>query len=251
MSRPYRRHGGQLADEQAGDHGAHRDTRTAAQRRTRRAVRDRVRERRLVDLLRARAGGVLRARADAGDLHAGGRPVRADRQDVRRRRIDVSGGRRLLVVRPPRVQRVRLVLRRLGAQPRLHPHDRDLGVLRAALPRRVLAGADAQPRGHHRRPDRDRRARLAEHPRDRRVGEAQLHARDPRSGHAGADHPARGVLGAEPVAAGQSGAPRFGSELEPHRVRAVAGDARLHRDRDRLEHGRGGDATRAATCPRP
>ena len=32
---------------------------------------------------------------------------------------------------------VRLVLRRLGAEPRLHPHDRDLGVLRAALPERA------------------------------------------------------------------------------------------------------------------
>ena len=51
--------------------------------------------------------------------------------------VDVPGGRRLLVVRAPRVQRRGLVLRRLGAEPRLHPHDRDLGVLRAALPERA------------------------------------------------------------------------------------------------------------------
>ena len=62
-----------------------------------------------------------------------------------------------------------VVLRRLGAEPRLHPHDRDLGVLRAALPERVpRAGrAQAQPRRHLRRADRRRAARGAEHPRAR------------------------------------------------------------------------------------
>ena len=60
--------------------------------------------------------------------------------------VDVPRGRRLLELRPPRVQRARVVHRRVGAEPRLHPHDRDLGVLRASLPGRVLAGADAPAR---------------------------------------------------------------------------------------------------------
>ena len=67
------------------------------------------------------------------------------------------GGGRLLVVRASRVQRAVVVLRGLGADAQLHDHDRDLRVLRAALPRRaVLAGAPARPR---RRRLRDRRGR--------------------------------------------------------------------------------------------
>jgi APA family basic amino acid/polyamine antiporter len=84
----------------------------------------------------------------------------------------------------------------------------------------------------------------AEHPRARRVGEAQLFL-------AVADlctqvcswrrHRAR----AEPVAAGQPGPPRHGrAELDATDLRAVGRDGRLHGDRDGLEHGRGGQGPR-------
>ena len=49
------------------------------------------------------------------------------------------------------VQRVLVVLRRLGADAHLHLHDRDLGVLRAALHRRAVLGAAAPLAGRHRR----------------------------------------------------------------------------------------------------
>ena len=122
-------------------------------------VRHRLRQRRLVDLLRARARRRARARADAARLPVRRRPVRADGEDLRRGRLDVPRGRRLVLLRPPRVQRGRLLLRRLGAVAGLHPHDRHLGVLRAVLPERVPGprGAQPQPGRHHRRPDRDRR----------------------------------------------------------------------------------------------
>ena len=154
--------------------------------------------------------------------------------------VDVSRGRRLLELRPPRVQRARLVHRRLGAEPRLHPHDRDLGVLRAALPGRVLAGADAPARGRDRRDHRDRAAGLAEHPRDRRVGEPEPDPRGARPRHPGADHLHRRGARAEPVAARPPGRSRHDADVLAPDLRAVARDARLHGDRDRLEHGRGG-----------
>ena len=50
------------------------------------------------------------------------------------------GGGRLIELRAARVQRVLVVLRRVGPDAQLHDHDRDLGVLRAALPRRVCSG---------------------------------------------------------------------------------------------------------------
>ena len=232
-------------------HGAHRDPRTAPQRRGGRPVCDRLRERGLVDLLRARIGRGVCARAYAGRVHACRRAVRADGQDVCRGRVDVPRGRRLLELRPPCLQRTRVVHRRVGAEPRLHPHDRDLGVLRAPLPGRVLAGADAPARGRDRRPDRDRAAGLAEHPGDRGVGEPQPDPRRARPRHAGADHLHRRGARAQPVAARASGRPRHDADVLAPDLRAVAGDARLHRDRDRLEHGRGGGRPRAGTCQRP
>src|SRR5438093_886614 len=60
------------------------------------------------------------------------------------------------LVRAPRIQRARLVLRRLGADARLHHHRRHQCVLRAALPRRVLARP--VPRRGRRRPLASRRA---------------------------------------------------------------------------------------------
>ena len=103
------------------------------------------------------------------------------------------------------------------------------------------ARAQAQPRRHHRRAGRGRAARRAEHPRPGRVGEAELRPRGRRPRHAGAARRARARcwcstrsllidqvhLGAAPT-------------LERTDLRAVARDARLHRHRDGLEHGRGG-----------
>ncbi len=205
-------------------------------------VRDGLRQRRLLDLLRARARRRARAGAHAARVPVRGRPVRADRQNVRRGRLDVPRSGRLLVVRAPRLRRRRLVLRRLGAEPRLHPHDRDLRVLRAALPERVpRAGrAQAQPGRHLRRPDRGRRAGLAEHPRAGRVGEAQPRPRGRWTCRTQImlvvhRHRAR----PEPVAADPPGAPGLGADVEGTDLRAVAGDARLHGHRDRREHGRG------------
>ena len=228
--------------------GSDRDSRAPPQRRRGWSVRDRLRQRRLLDLLRARPGGGLRARAHAGRVHARGRAVRPHGQDLRRGRLDVPRGRRVLLIRPPRLQRARVVLRRLGAQPRLHPHDRDLGVLRAALPGRVLAGADPPPGRRDRRPDRDRGARLAEHPGHRRVGQPEPHPRPARPRHPGPDHLHRRGAGAQPVAARAPGRAGLDADVLASDLRAVAGDARLHRDRDRLEHGRGGASTRAGTC---
>ena len=83
-------------------------------------------------------------------------------------------------------------------------------------------------------------AGLAEHPGDRRVGEPQPHPRRARPRHPGPDHLHRRGAGAEPVAARPPGRARLDADLLAPDLRAVAGDARLHRDRDRLEHGRGG-----------
>ena len=61
------------------------------------------------------------------------------------------------------------------------------------------------------------------------------------------------VPGAGPVAARQPGAPRDRADVQPPDLRAVAGDARVHRDRDGLEHGRGGarSGARRATRRQP
>ena len=72
-----------------------------------------------------------------------------DRRHLRRGDRDVPRGRRLLELRAPRLQRAVVVLRGVGADAQLHDHDRHLGVLRAALPRRaVLARAAARARRH-------------------------------------------------------------------------------------------------------
>ena len=233
--------------------GAPERARTAQVGRGSRPVRDRLRERRLLDLLRAGARRRARAGAHPAGLPVRRRPVRADRENVRRGRLDVPRSGRVLVVRAPRLRRRRLVLRRLGAEPRLHPHDRDLRVLRPALPERVPrpGRAQAQPGRHLRGPDRGRRAGVAEHPRARRVGQAQ-----PRPGDRGPQHADHAGLPrrrarAGPVAAGPPGAPGLGAYLEGTDLRAVAGDARLHGHRDRRQHGRGVHATRAGRCRKP
>ena len=228
----------------------------APDRRRARPVRHRLRQRRLVDLLRARARRRPRARAHAGGLHLRRRAVRAHRQDVRRGRVDVPRGRRLVVVRPPRLQRGRLVLRRLGADARLHHHDRDQRVLRAALPGRVLPGAAPQPGRHHRRRGRDRAARRAQHPRARRVGQAEHLPRGRRPRHPGR----RSSCSARCwCSTRRCSSTRCTSATAPSYtradLRALDLDGRLHRHRDGLEHGRGGArprprraARRSTTC---
>ena len=88
-------------------------------------------------------GRLVRARAHAGGLHDHRRDLLPDRRHLRRGDGDVPRGRRLVVVRAPRLQRVLVVLRRLGADAQLHDHDRHLGVLRPALHRRAVLGAAA------------------------------------------------------------------------------------------------------------
>ena len=100
------------------------------------------------------------------------------------------------------------------------------------------------PGRHHRRADHDRAAGRAEHPRPRRVGQAQPLPGGRRPVHAGPARRRRVRARPEPVAAGQPGAPRHGAELDAADLRAVGGDGRLHRHRDRLEHGRGGQGPR-------
>ena len=58
----------------------------------------------------------------------------------------------------------------------------------------------------------------------------------------------RRIPGAQPLAARQPGPSWDGADVLASDLRAVAGDARLHRDRDRLEHGRGG-ARSGHGCP--
>ena len=121
-----------------------------------RALRDRLRQRRLVDLLRARADGGHRARAHAARLHHQRPDLRRDGGDVRRGHGALPGGRRVVELRAARVQRARLVRGGVGADAQLRDHRRDLGVLRPALPVDLLGAAADEPVGHHRR-DRPRR----------------------------------------------------------------------------------------------
>ncbi len=89
------------------------------------------------------ASSRLRARPDADRLphHRHLLPVHGG--DVRRGDGDVPGGRRLVELRAARVQRVLVVLRRLGPDAQLRGDGRDLGVLRPALPRQRVLGRAA------------------------------------------------------------------------------------------------------------
>ena len=139
--------------------------------RARCAVRRRLRQRRLVDLLRARAGGAVRARADAGHVHDRGPDLRLHRRHLRRGDGALPGGGRLLELRPPRLQRARLLPRRLGADAHLHRHRGDLGLLRPPLPGRLLGAAGPRPgRRHlrHRAADLPRGRSTSRAPRSRR-----------------------------------------------------------------------------------
>ena len=109
----------------------------------------------------------------------------ADRRHLRRGDGDVPGGGRLLELRPPRLQRAGQLHRRLGADAQLHDHGRDLGLLRAPLPGRLLGAARPRPGRHHRRRRPDRRPGAAQHPRHPGVGEAQPGPRGRRPRHPG------------------------------------------------------------------
>ena len=165
---------------------------------------------------------------------------------------DPGDGRRRHL-RPPRVQRPRRLPDRLGALPRLPDRDRPLGALPAALPRGGVQGRRAQRRpvgaGRRRRRDRGRRRLPARPPlgllplRDRRRG--------PRPRHAG--RPRRARLRA-PLLQRRAHARDLDREralLAPDRLRAAAGDARLHGPRDRREPGRGDARARARPPAQP
>src|SRR5438132_12019696 len=83
------------------------------------ALLDRVRKRRLVDLLRARTGGVVCARAHAGRVRGDRRDLLPDRGDVRGGDRDVPRGGWVVELRAPRVQRAVVVLRGMGADAQL------------------------------------------------------------------------------------------------------------------------------------
>ena len=67
-------------------------------------------------------------------------------------------------------------------------------------------------------------------------------------GDPGAGRDPRRRARAQPVAARQPGAPRHRAERQPADLRRLDRDARLHRHRDGLEHGGGGQGSRARTC---
>ena len=231
---------------ESGDHGRAQGTRIEEVGGDGGAVRDRVRQRRLIHLLRAGPGRGARPRPHPGRLHLRRRPLRADRQDLRGGRVHVPRGGRLLLLRPSRLQRGRLLLRRLGTVTRLHHHRRDQRLLRAALPGGVLARARswAVGRGRGRRGRGDPGA--AQHPRSGGIDQAQHRPRADgpddadRAGRAGHHrHP-------RPRPDDPPGPPRGRAELHPAALRRLDLDDRLHRDRDRLQHGRGGEGPRRA-----
>ena len=150
------------------------------------------------------------------------------------------GGRRLRELRATRLQRAGQLPRGLGPDAQLHHHGRDLGVLRAALPRRVLAVAGGLAGRHHRRSRGDRLSRRAEREGDPGVDPAQPDPRDRRPLHPG--HPGRDRArpGLQPQHPGRQRPPRRGAELGGLPARDRGGDDRLHRDRDDLEHVGGG-----------
>ncbi len=149
-----------------------------------RALLGRLRQRGLVDLLRPGRNGGLRPRADAGRLRDRRPDLHGDRRHLRRGDGDVPRGRRLIELRAPRLQRAGQLHRGLGADAQLHHHRRHLGVLRAALPRRLLAVAGGLARRHSRRHRGCRLPRGAE-----RQGDAGVHPSQPDPGDRRPLHP--------------------------------------------------------------
>ncbi len=116
-------------------------------------------------LLLARGRRQPRARAHPARLPARRGDVRADRADLRRGLLAAPGARRLHRVRPLRLQRARLVRRRVGDPPRLHHPDRGLRLLRDAVPQGLLGAAGQPQRGVRARPGDHRLRRALQHPR--------------------------------------------------------------------------------------
>ena len=118
------------------------------------------------------------------------------------------GGGGLLQLRPPRLQRAGQLRRRLGADAQLRDHGRDLGLLRAPLPGRLLGAAGGGPGRHHRRRRGDRRPRGAQHPRLAGVGKAQPGPGGRRPRHPGRPGRDRHRPGAQPRGPGRQRPPR-------------------------------------------
>ncbi len=205
------------------------------------ALRDRVRQRRLLHLLRARPRRWDRARPDAPRLRHQRPDLRRHLGDLRRRNCAFPGGRRLLQLRAARIQRARLIRSGMGADAQLHHHDRHLGVLRSSLPVDLLGTAAREPVGHRRRRRGRGVSRPAEHHRDPGGGPPQHRSRrdrlrDPAAARAArvrADlRSARRLLGQHPLGRG--------ADVECLLARGSDRDDRLHRNRDGLQPGRGG-----------
>ena len=164
-----------------------------------------------------------------------------DRLHLLRGHRDVPGGRRVLQLRPACLQRVLVLLCRLGPDAQLHDHDRDLRVLRPALPRRAVLSRSEVLTGRRLLWHRSC-GRAVRHQRDRRLGGggAQRGAGHRRLLDAGAAGRAGRRAGLRPPHAGGQCAPWSGPHLEELPDRNTGGDDRLHRDRNDLQHGRGG-----------
>ena len=147
-------------------------------------------------------------------------------------------------LRPARLQRVLVVLRRLGPDAQLHDHDRDLRVLRAALHRRAVLPVPEDLAGRH----------LLRHRRDRRCcagSTSSASPRPPRSTSllAVTDFATQLLLvlvGAVPRVLDRTSLIHnvhlgVRADVEELPRRDPGRDDRLHRDRDDLEHGRGGE----------
>ena len=200
----------------------------------------RLRERRLLDLLRARPHRRLRARADPARLRDRRRDLRRDGRDVRRGNGAVPGGRRIGELRAARVRRARQLRRGLGADARVHRHRRRLGVLRPPLPLDLLGAPAHEPVGHRGRRDRDRASGRAQHRRCTGGSQALDHAgrRRLRDSGSARDHRLRARL--QRRRADEQRPLGSRTDLGEPGGRDPGRDARVHRGGDRLEpRGRG------------
>ena len=219
---------------------------SAGSRRSR-ALLDRVRGDRLVDLLRARNHHAARARLHAARA-ARDRPALPDRLAVlRRRHSGNSRDRRRRDVRPDRVQRLLGLHHGLGALPRLPDRHRPVGPVHAPLRRGRVLHQDPPSVGRRGRLRRDRGSRgdpaRPPHP----SAPLGLYGRPRRSRHPAPD---RGARDGAPVLAGRTqrgDVSRDVAHVALARVRDPARDARLYRARNRCEPRRGDAASR----PRP
>ena len=109
--------------------------------------------------------------------------------------------------------------------------------------------AGPQPGRRDRRRGAGRRPRRAEHPRHRGVLETEPDPRDRRPRHPGRAGRDRHRPGAQPAHPDRQHPPRRRPDLERLRARDRGRDDRLHRDRDDLEHVRGGQGRRRRRSP--